>query len=36
MALEEGIHPLPKLQLLDNERDLVADLRFDMYIRSAL
>lgn len=36
MALEEGIHPLPMLQLLDNERDLVADLRFDMYIRSTL
>jgi hypothetical protein len=35
MALEEGIHPLPMLQLLDNERDLVADLRFDMYIRAA-
>jgi hypothetical protein len=33
MALKAGTHPLPTLQLLDHERDLVADLKFDMYIR---
>ena len=33
MALADGTHALPTLQLLDHERDLVADLKFDMFVR---
>lgn len=33
MAMADGTHALPTLQLLDHERDLVADLKFDMFVR---
>lgn len=33
MPLQKGVHSLPVLQVIDNDRDLVADLRFDMHVK---